>query len=94
MVWAHLTTIVAIHFTVLAWLLAVQAESNEGTQDHEHAQALKDFVPDHPHLHDLVDKTGEGDAEAKLKFERESLAARCKCAIKTLLWEMRAVKDL
>lgn len=46
--------------------------------DHEHAQALKDFVADHPHLHDLVDKTHKGDTDAKSEFERQSLSARCK----------------
>lgn len=48
------------------------------TEDHEHAQALKDFVPDHPHLHDLVDKTHQGDADAKHLFEKQSLSVRCK----------------
>lgn len=51
---------------------------NTAGQDHEHAKALKDFVPDHPHLHDLVDRTHQGDLEAKHKFERESLSVRCK----------------
>lgn len=39
---------------------------------------MKDFVPDHPHLHELVDKTHQGDLDAKHRFERESLSVRCK----------------
>ena len=46
--------------------------------DHEHAKALKDFVADHPHLHELVDRVHEGDLDAKHEYERRSLAARCK----------------
>ena len=37
---------------------------------------MKDFVPDHPHLHDLVDKTHQGDEEAKQKYETHSLSVR------------------
>lgn len=51
----------------------------KATDDYEHAKALKDFVPDHPHLHELVDKTHQGDMDAKNQFERESLSVRCKC---------------
>lgn len=54
-----------------------KADQIEATEDHEHAQTLKDFVPDHPHLHELVDKTHQGDLEAKHRFERESLSVRC-----------------
>lgn len=62
----------------LGTLIQINNQPCEATEDHEHAQALKDFVPDHPHLHDLVDKTHEGDLYAKHKYERESLSVRCK----------------
>lgn len=61
----------------LIGLLALISTSSEATEDHEHAQALKDFVPDHPHLHDLVDKTHEGDLDAKHRYEKEALSVRC-----------------
>lgn len=44
----------------------------------EHVKALKEFVAEHPHLHELVDKTHAGDLDAKHKFEREALSVRCK----------------
>lgn len=74
-----------IQFATLFYYLSISTllvvDNNNlvsATEDHEHAQALKDFVPDHPHLHELVDKTHEGDLYAKHKYERESLSVRCK----------------
>ncbi|KAG9508925.1 Solute carrier family 35 member G1, partial [Fragariocoptes setiger] len=61
---------------VTLFYIIVFAITTEFLECNEHVKALKDIVPDHPHLHDLVDKAHAGDHDAKHEFERKSLSTR------------------